>query len=650
MITHSAEFATLGPNTRAVDSTRANLRRGAVTLALALLLIALWTLTHRDQGLARDAHIYAFQALARIHPALATDLYLQHTSQDRFTVFSPLYAACIATLGLNAAGSLLLAVFTAWFLTAAWFLARALSNGDTAWLAVALLIITVGHYGSYDIFHFSEDYLTARTVGEALVVTALACHFSGWRRCALLVALLALLVHPLMAFPGLLLLLSSWVPIRASVFGAAAGVLAAVAISLAALAVPMPWHSLSVIDPVWLEVVRERSQFLFLQYWHLHDWDVNARPFICVAITALAIDEKTIRRLCAGALLVGAAGLGVALIASLIGPVAILLQGQAWRWTWLTGLISVVLLPATALRLWRDEKCGPLCAILLVSAWTFPAVDGTAVASLTLIVWCLRSRLNERVSLALRWATVALALTILAWVFANIRATAAPALDFHDAPVLVQWISHILVLRIPAVLLVGVFWYGLRRCRSPLVPLIACAALMVVLLSMLPVVTQEFCAHDWMYKPAGFSDWRARIPPTSSVYVADGVDSPIFTWFTLGRPSYLSVDQSAGVVFSRATALEVRRRADGLRALMPPDWRIMSKRRQSRLAKGRKKSPPMRPLTAAILVSVCRDPKLGFLVAREKLGFASMPHLRAGKFKDWNLYDCRHIRALRPAA
>jgi hypothetical protein len=52
-------------------------------IALALMLVALWAVTHRYQGLARDGELYAFQAFARIHPALGADLYLQNASQDQ---------------------------------------------------------------------------------------------------------------------------------------------------------------------------------------------------------------------------------------------------------------------------------------------------------------------------------------------------------------------------------------------------------------------------------------------------------------------------------------------------------------------------------------------------------------------------------------
>ncbi len=66
--------------------------------ALSLALVLLWSLTHRYAGLSGDAELYAFQAMARLHSNLATDLYLQFGSQDHYTLFSPLYAAMIDIL------------------------------------------------------------------------------------------------------------------------------------------------------------------------------------------------------------------------------------------------------------------------------------------------------------------------------------------------------------------------------------------------------------------------------------------------------------------------------------------------------------------------------------------------------------------------
>src|SRR5580700_12229999 len=96
------------------------------TLSLALMLVTLWLLMYGYHGLSGDGQIYAFQAFARLHPNLTADLYLQNTSQDQFTLFSPLYAWCIGLLGLESAARLLTLVFTVWLLAATWSFARAI--------------------------------------------------------------------------------------------------------------------------------------------------------------------------------------------------------------------------------------------------------------------------------------------------------------------------------------------------------------------------------------------------------------------------------------------------------------------------------------------------------------------------------------------
>ncbi len=144
-----------------------------------------------------------------------------------------------------------------------------------------------------------------------------------------------------------------------------------------------------------------------------------------------------------------------------------------------------------------------------------------------------------------------------------------------------------------------------------------------------------------------FADWENAIPPTATVLVAPTRDVGSFVWFTLERPNYLALDQSSGVVFSRKTSLEVRRRSEVLLPLMDPDWKILTGLRQADSA--RKKEVTTRPLTAENLIAVCADPQLGFVIAPKKVGFDPVRHEHAGIWKDWNLYDCRKVRSVRSA-
>jgi hypothetical protein len=619
------------------------------TLSLALMLVTLWLALHGYHGLTGDGQIYAFQALARLHPQLAADLYLQNTSQDEFSLFSTLYAWCIGLSDLENTARLLTLLFTLWFLAAAWRFASAVGGRESAWPAVAFLLIVGGGYGGSGVFRILEPFLTARLPTEALIITALGFQIRGLKRLSLLLALGAMLIHPLMALPGILLLVYLWLPIRVGTVGAIGGVLSTFALAAVAVNLPASFQVLTVMDAPWLEVVRERSQFLFLQLWSIRDWDINALPFISLALTAIAVTDDRIRKLCAAAAVVGVAGLAVAYIGGLIGPVAILMQGQAWRWVWITVFISAVLVPFTALQVWRDDNCGPLCALLLVSAWTLPGVDGTACASLALFLWSTRTQIAFRLAAYFRWASIALGAAIVVWTVTNcwavMSATTSPSEPAHLG--IVQ-IKDLLALKVPAVLLGTLVWWATRARREAWAPILMSATLIALSIWVFPAAFKQPRTLAAATDKVEFANWENAIPPTSTVLVAPPHDVGAFVWFTLGRPNYLALDQSAGVVFSRATALEVRRRSEVLLPLIDPDWKLLTSLR-AKSGGVRKKEATTRPLTPENLIQVCADPQLGFVISPENVGFGPMRHENAGAWKDWNLYDCRNVRSVSSA-
>jgi hypothetical protein len=617
-----------------MHSLRNGLDSKLVAATLALTLIVLWLLMRGYQGFAGDAQIYAFQAVARLNTALSTDMYLQNTSQDRYTVFSPFYAAFIGWIGLENAARLLTLFFTIWFAAAAWNLAAALTGKGAAWWAVALLVIVAGDYGASGVFRIYEQYLTARLPAQALIITAFACYSRGMKAAALGFAIAAMFVHPLMALPGLLVLIGMWLPMRVAFVAAIAGVFATLGVALSSTALPAFDRVFEVMDAQWLEVVQERSQFLFLQLWTLHDWDLNARPLIYLIGVALILEERRIRQFCVAALLVGACGLVVALIACLIGPVAVLVQGQAWRWVWVTCLVSVLLLPATLLRVWREQKCGPLCAVLLICGWVISAVGGSACVILAIIFWLLRKKFSDRATPYFRWLAAAGAFAALTWVI--IDATGR-------GPTTLPKIANLMATKISAAVLFGFLWWWLRGARNDWRPGIVSAVLLIGSIFIVPASFKQARVLASESQIEEFSDWSGAIPPASTVLVAPPRDVGAFVWFTLKRPNYLALDQSAGVVFSRDTALEVRRRSEQLLPLMDPTWKILSGIRRGALK--HRDAAPTRPLTGERLVQVCGDPKLGFVIAPQDVGFEPRRHQHAGAWKDWNLYDCAHVRS-----
>ncbi len=203
-------------------------------------------------------------------------------------------------------------------------------------------------------------------------------------------------------------------------------------------------------------------------------------------------------------------------------------------------------------------------------------------------------------------------------------------------------IGNILGVRVAAAALFCLLWWWLRGTRSQWPPLIVSAGLLIASISILPASFKQARALGSDLDAREFSDWSSAIPPDSTVFVAPTRDVGSFVWFTLRRPNYLALDQSAGVVFSRATALEIRRRSLVLLPLTDPTWKILSgiRRHAAKLID----TAPTRPLTADSLVQVCSDPRLGFVVSPENVGFDALRHKGEGAWKDWNLYDCRRAR------
>ncbi len=622
------------------------------TAALALTALTTWLMLRGYHGLLGDAQLYAFQALARIHPHLAGDLYLQNTSQDQFTVFSPLYAWFIEPLGLEQAARALTLAFTVWLLAASWSTARSLTGRDGvwsgdgarprdgAWPAVVFLLIVAGSYGGSGVFKFLDEFLTARLPAEAMIATALACYFGGRKILAFGVATAALFVHPLIALPGLLLLVCLSIPIRFGVMGAIAGALASLLISAAATRFAWVSHVFPVMDLAWLNVVHERSQFLFLQLWSFRDWELNVQPFFYLTFTAMAFPDARVRRLCVAAGLVGITGLGVAFIAGALGPVALMVQGQAWRWVWIATFLSALLMPAAILQVWPDPKCGPLCALLLTAGLTLPAIDGMACVSLGLSLWLMKSYLPIRIGLILRWMAWALLTAALGWIVFHdwnlfssaLRAasTGAPMRDLFGLQFLVTLAAA------------GV-WRCVHSSRAAWTPTLVSASLLAVSIFFIPSAFRQSRTLASPADIAEFADWQAVIPPTSTVLVTPPRDVGTFVWFTLQRPNYLAADQTAGVVFSRPTALEVQRRSEILLPLMDPNWKFLTRLRAAATDK-RKLEVATHPLTTATLEEVCSDSQLGFVIATQDLGFDALPHQKPGPWKGWNLYDCRNVR------
>lgn len=621
----------------ALDLTRA--------VAFVPALAALWMILTPYPGITHDGQGYALQAMSLLTPdVFADDIFLRYQSQNDFTVFPILQAVAMRTLGLDWGTAVLTLVFqAAWFLSA-WLVLRRLLTPDLAMLSLGLLVVVPGYYGAMRIFQFAEPFLTARLPAEALSLLAVASYLAGRRLLSGAALLLALVLHPLMSFPAVLLVASlaiwdKW-GVRASMLGIALTGAAAILVSA------LPFALQPKLDLAWLEMLRGRSPHLFLDLWEPLDWSSAAQALATLAIAAGCSQAGMVRRIAVCALAVGFTGLILAATVSHWPQLDLLLKGQPWRWLWLGKVLAIALLPAAVQALWGASDLRRAAALLLISSWLVvlpisakSAVTQSVPSMLALIALGLAAARDSQVSVRRQTLSLRGSRLILAFVAAAAVLTTAlvATMKFADTPDpnWLRMVGNVLNLTAPAVALVVATWRLTFRGRaSAVLGVLAVAAVAIAAVSPWRVPT--WTAKRWSgASHEEFADWRTKIPLRSEVLWWDGLRE---VWFLLERRSYLTDSQAGGIVFSPELVTEIQRRAKNIEPYVPATQHIAGTGQHALDA----------TLTAASLGMICQDPQLGFVVAEEDLGIGAPSHLWPARETRVFLYDCGRVRTAPP--
>jgi hypothetical protein len=536
--------------------------RRKLGLAVVLLLcVSTWALAHGYRGIEHDACLYTLQALARLRPdSLAQDVFLRFGSQDRFTLFSPIYAALIGRLGVGPAAAVLTLTFQLAFLAGATVLARRVMPTSMALLGVAVLLAIPGFYGADRVFRVVEPFVSPRMAAEALVLFALAAALGCRRKLALGLLAAAMLLHPVMAAVGFAALVLPHRGLPRSQPGlllAGAGVLLAAAAAV-----------IGRLDSTWLGLIEGRSPYAFLTHWSLEDWGRTAVPLATLAVGSRVLGSSGARDLCQAALWASLAGLALTLVGCDGLRLTLVTQLQPWRWLWLATTVAALLLPAIAGAGWQSPVAGKITTLLLVSTWIFAAgmlallTSLAAVASLGLARYSARPELRH-----VLYGSVGLLL------IAGVNSIASNLLfleSFYADPQIPLWIRHVAGVTgdgsIPVAAVLLATWLARHERGTPALVLLAALAGMVCI-ALFPDAWRRWSQQRFpAVLVAQFASWRALIPPGAAVFWSE---SALESWVLLERPSYLSVLQSSGMMFSRAAALELQRRADALRGVVP---------------------------------------------------------------------------------
>jgi hypothetical protein len=579
-----------------------------------------WMLSHSYRDIFHDASLYTLQALAHLRPAsLGQDVFLQFGSQDRFTLFGPLYAGVIRMLGPAVAAALLTLTQQLALFACAWILARTVMPAPWALLGAAVFIAIPGDYGADRVFTCVEQFLTPRMGAEALALGSVAAALCSRRWLALILLIAAALLHPIMAAAGAVALLCLYLaipyPRRSLAIAAAAAAL------LVLVAYAMPQGRWGRFDDAWMTLVMNRSPYLFLAHWQLDDWGRVAVTLTTLLVGHAVLAGGRAHSLCQAALLTAISGLTLTLLACDLLHLVVMTQLQPWRWLWLGVAASALLLPLILRACWQAGIGRRTTAMLLTAAWIFAqgafalAVALAAVASLALL-----RRLKPSEARWVLWGACGILVIALAWRLAtNLQFTDAYYLDTR----IPLWLRRAMSFAHDGgapLAVIAVAWWLADTARPVGLTVLAAIALLGGAL-LLPQTWNRWTALG--YSPQRieqFAPWRDRLPRGAQVLWPE---SPLATWLLLDRPNYLSLIQTSGMVFSRDAALEMQRRALALSPAIEPKS-FLSWDASMRLG-----------LSAQQALQACQTVAFQFLVTTTDLGIAPLDVLQGVR-----LYRC----------
>lgn len=599
-------------------------------LTLSMLLVALWLLLYPYAGIRHDARLYTLQALAHLNPELyGRDIFLRFGSQDKYTIFTPIYAQLCTWMDVEHAAALLTALGQLGFLAACWFLTKRLAGSKMAAWTLGLVLILPGNYGSDYVFTYLETFITPRLFGEALALFSIGCFIAErWSASAALL-LLALLLHPIMAAAGAAFISVSLAlqrPKHAVSFGLVG----------LAIAIPLLLSPLSTglrFDSEWLTPIAQRSPYLFIHTWAYADWARLSVPLVTLLLSTLLSPTTQQRTVAKAAVLTALGGLLLTLLGSDIGWLILVTQGQAWRWLWLSTLLALLLVLPLLQMLWTQGKAGQTTGLLLISAWLVrneASSLGLAILAVSAGLSCYRGIGTEKTWHKAWLGSWAILASTIAWMLAINLLTAGLLLSTYHVPNWLDKLRGICTDGFLPLCLVGLTYAALNSRR--LCP----HRLIFICTGMFCLTMAWFYWPNWHYEEyppslvAAMDTWRQHIPIGEEVLWLNG---PTPNWMLLKRPNYISGIQTTVALFSRAAAMTLKQRTAEIQTIFP----------NSKPLTWTGQEQANTPITRD-LRDICAHINVKFLVTNEVLDsppLAIAPNGMPIGYKQARLYQCK---------
>ncbi len=549
---------------RASRSARGPVAGGATWLGVAYGalaaagLLALFLLSRPYEGILHDARLYIGYALAALHPdSIGHDMVLAEHGQSGFTIFPALMVFMVTAFGSSLAAKLTaLAALVLWFGAAA-ALSASIAEGRTRWVILIFIAVLPAHYAGLEVFHYAEALAVPRPFAEAFVLLGLALFGFGWRFWAALPLVIAGLIHPIMAVPGLaiyawLLFFDPQTRVVKPIVGlACVGIGLACLVGAAALGVPVADRLFAAVDPAWRDILLARSPYLFVSEWPLADWTRTIVQLATVAIAARLVSGR-VRSLFAAVALVAVAGVLTSLLFGDALGSLLVIQIQPWRALWLLAVFAAAGLGVCSVSLWQRGAAARVTLALLVLAWIENQVPPVAIVAsalaLALVFLPLRPGTDFRRVAVVIWAIVGFC--ALLYFGTRLYGIVLLALSSpHGAGGELDAASTVNLLAIPVCVL-AVLWANARQ-DTWIVAATTLASVAAVCAALLLWDDRK----SWYVA----TDQFGPDPELAAILATrDGevlwIGGGFATWSQAGRPNWVSRLQGASNVFSRPLA------------------------------------------------------------------------------------------------
>jgi len=537
----SAALAALGSNTNRL-----------LMAGLMLIAFSAWLYARPYTGVRHDGLLYLAQSLMRRWPEIyGSDFFFAHGSQDRYSIFSNIFSGLANHVGWVGLVPVLLLLCQCAFAVALVVLLCRLVPVPLAALGL-MLAAASPFYGGFAMFAFGEPFLTARSMAEPLVLSALIAWYTGRVRWAVPLFALAALMHPLIALPGIGIALVMQAERTPRLWWLALTV--PLLLGLAVAGVPGLEFLVARFDDVWWAALGPNAA-VFPQQWAMRDWaDLMFDLAVLAACSRLA--SPPVAALARAALLVAALGVCAATWGGDVFRLVLVSQAQLWRAQWVGHALACGLFPWLV---WRLRDRGPyawLGLALIFAGIAFRAQDNALFAPLlgALALWrAYRGPVKMTRAFGL-FASAAVVFLIVA----------AAANDLYLSPTLgvargdeseLGYFQRLFESPGVAVVMLGMGCaLALQLPRS---------ALVVGALSVVVALGTWDRRSEWSkYVESQIdtpSHWDAIIPPRAQVYWPQDLQAP---WLLIKRASYFNLPQGSGLIFQRGTAMDYQFRRE----------------------------------------------------------------------------------------